>query len=189
MDEASRNHHKIVFSAEISERTVHNFILVLEELREQGAEVVTIGLNSNGGNVVAGMMLHNILKAMPYELRFHNIGNVDSIANVIFLSGSSRLACPASTFMFHGVGFDTVAQERLEEKSLLEKLDTLNADHKRIAKIIAAATGNNELFVLDLFKQQNTRGVEWAKEKGFIQEIADFTLPRIDDGHVRFFIS
>jgi ATP-dependent Clp protease protease subunit len=189
MDPVLLNHHKIVFSAEINERNVHDFIHLLEELREQEAELVTIGMNSNGGNVVAGMLLHNILRSMPYDLFFHNIGNVDSIANVIFLSGSRRLACPTSTFMFHGVGFDTGAQERLEEKSLLEKLDTLNADHKRIAKTIAGATGNDETFVLELFKQQNTRGAEWAKEHGFVNEVADFSLPSINDGHVRFFIS
>src|SRR5688572_24070787 len=68
MEATSLNRHKIVFSAEISERTVHDFLVILEEMREQRAELVTIGMNSNGGNVVAGMLLHNMLKSMPYEV-------------------------------------------------------------------------------------------------------------------------
>ena len=40
--------------------------------------------------------VYNAMIAMPYPIITHNIGNVDSIANVIFLAGGTRYACGGS---------------------------------------------------------------------------------------------
>ena len=79
---------------------------------------------------------------MPFRLIVHNIGNVDSIGNAVFLAGVERYACASSTFMFHGVGFDTKAA-RFEEKMLREMLAGLLADQKRIAAVVAGRTNMN----------------------------------------------
>jgi hypothetical protein len=63
-------------------------------------------LSTQGGSVMHGMNLYNLLRALPIELTIHNVGNVDSIGNVVFFAGSKRFAYAHSTFMFHGVGFD-----------------------------------------------------------------------------------
>ena len=84
-----------------------------------------------------GINLYTVLKAMPFDLTTHNVGNVDSIGNAVFLAGTSRYAVPHSTFMFHGVGFNANAGQRLEEKFLRERLDGLLSDQKRIGAIIA----------------------------------------------------
>ena len=86
-----------------------------------------------------GLTVYNMLRGMPFELTTHNIGSVNSIGNVIFLAGEKRYACKNSTFMFHGVGFD-VQNMRLEEKILRERLDSLTADQKKIASVIAERT-------------------------------------------------
>ncbi|MEQ9152052.1 ATP-dependent Clp protease proteolytic subunit [Parvibaculum sp.] len=169
--------HTILFSADISPATANNFVQVLAGLAAGGATKVTIALNSGGGNVVAGMYLHHTMVAMPYEIVTHNVGNVDSIANVIFMAGNTRLACRGSTFMFHGVGFDSNPAERLEEKNLREKLDVVTADHRRIASVIAGRTSLTINNCMSLFKQQSTRGADWAVQKGIIGSIADFTYP------------
>jgi ATP-dependent Clp protease protease subunit len=138
-----------------------------------------VAINSPGGNVVAGIAIHNTLMAMPYPVVTHNVGNVDSIANVIFLAGRERLACAPSTFMFHGVGFDGNANERLEENNIKAKLDTILADHRRISGIFAARTEGKITIPagMKLFKEQRTRSAEWAVEKGFATRIADLSLP------------
>ena len=58
---------------------------------------------------------------MPFELITHNVGNVDSIGNVVFLAGTRRYAVPHATFMFHGVGFNAPPNQRLEEAFLKRK--------------------------------------------------------------------
>jgi len=72
-----------------------------------------------------GMNLYNVLRAMPFKLITHNVGNVDSIGNAVFLARAERYACPHSTFMFHGVGIAEQAGIRLEK----EKYEGIAGQH------------------------------------------------------------
>lgn len=135
--------------------------------------------------MVNGVTMYNTIKAMPYEINTHNISNVDSIANVIFLAGKNRLANQCSTFMFHGVGFNGNNNERLEEKNILEKLDTIKSEHNRIAKIISDHSGLSFESCMGLFKQQETRHAIWAVENGLATGIDEF---RITNGNVKYLI-
>src|SRR5947208_681344 len=101
-----------------------------------GVPEVYLLLSTPGGGVMNGMNLYNVLRAMPFKLTTHNVGNVDSIGNAVFLAGEVRYACPHSTFMFHGVGFDVQGSVRLEEQGLRERLEGVLADQARIASII-----------------------------------------------------
>ena len=134
-------------------------------------------MNSPGGNTTGGIAVYNAMRSMPYEITTHNIASVDSIGNVIFLGGTKRFACPASTFMFHGVGFLGNASERLEEWNLKAKLDTLQADHGRISTIMADRTKLSVSECMTLFEKQSTKEPKWALEKGIISEIKDLSLP------------
>lgn len=107
----------VVFAAEITPAAANNFTNFLLAQGQAGTTRLVLAMNSPGGNVVAGMAIYNTLLAMPFEIVTHNIGNVDSIANVIFLAGKERFACGPSTFMFHGIGFPGDAKEHLDEKA------------------------------------------------------------------------
>jgi len=105
------------------------------------------------------------------------VGNVDSIGNVIFLAGKERYACPHSTFMFHGVGFDCQAGIRLEQKNLEEYLGSLMSDQKRMSSIIREHTNLNDGQVSDLFKETRTKDATYARDIGIVHEIKDVTIP------------
>lgn len=79
--------------------------------------------------------------------------------------------------MFHGVGFNSDPVERLEEKNLLEKLDVVQAEHKRISDLIAARSGLAVEACLALFKEQKTRDAAWAVNQGLAHDIAEFAIP------------
>jgi hypothetical protein len=79
--------------------------------------------------------------------------------------------------MFHGVGFDSNANERLEERNLLEKLDVIRSDHKRISSIIAQKTSLSIHEAETLFKQQSTRDATWSVKNRFADEIDEFKMP------------
>jgi hypothetical protein len=79
--------------------------------------------------------------------------------------------------MFHGVGFNGDANERLEEWNLKAKLDTIQADHGRISTIMADRTKLTVAECVALFEQQSTRDPSWALDKGVISEIRDFSFP------------
>ncbi len=125
-----------------------------------------------------GLNIYNVLLGVPFELITHNVGNVDSIGNAIFLAGKRRYACPHSTFMFHGVGFDLKNQTvRLEEKNLKESLANILSDHKRIGSIITERTKLDEKVVASLFSEAQTKDAAFAISSGIIHEIKDVQIP------------
>lgn len=167
----------LVFSAGIDPISCNNFASMLTKMATQGVKRLTIGINCNGGNVQSGIFLYNILISMPFDIVTHNIGNVDSIANAIFLAGKTRYSTRSATFMFHGVAFELASSNRLDEKRLKELLDNVSADHQRISTLIADRTGLSIDECRTLFMEQKTRAADWALEKGLIEDIREFTLP------------
>jgi hypothetical protein len=87
-----------------------------------------------------------------------------------------RYACPHSTFIFHGVGFDGVGM-RFEEKLLRERLDGVLADQKRIAGIIEERTNLEAAQVEPLFREARTKDADYAVGTGIVHEIKDVEIP------------
>lgn len=170
----------VSFSAEITPQPTEALIATLAQLANQGVSRVHLLLSTPGGGVAQGITLYNTLRGFPFELVTHNVGCVNSIGNAVFLAGDRRYACPQSTFMFHGVGFDVTGAIRLEEKLLLERLDALHADQKLIADVIANRTQLSAEDIARLFLEAQTKDADWAVRAGIVDEIRDVHIP---DGH------
>ncbi len=166
----------VIFTAEIIPQTIEPLIQALSNLAQQEVPEVYLAFSTPGGNVAQGVALYNFLRGVPFKLIFHNIGNVDSIGNAIFLAADTRYACKHSTFMFHGVGFDRQAG-RLEEKELREMLDGISADQLRIGDIITERTDITGEEVNELFRGAQTKTAQFACERGIIDDIREFGLP------------
>jgi ATP-dependent protease ClpP protease subunit len=168
----------ISFSAEISPHTTESLLAVMSNCVNQKITTVYLMLSTPGGSVMNGMNLYNLLLGMPFELITHNVGNVDSIGNAIFLAGKRRYACPHSTFMFHGVGFDLKNHTgRLEEKNLRESLANVLSDQKRIGEIIAERTNLQQDVIEGLFREAQTKDATFAASTGIVHEIKDVQIP------------
>jgi ATP-dependent protease ClpP protease subunit len=167
----------VSFSAEINPFTTESLLSVMANLVNQKAKTVHLLMSTPGGMVMNGLNLYNMLVGMPFELITHNVGNVDSIGNAIFLAGSKRYATPHSTFMFHGVGFDVGPKERLEEKNLRERLDSLLSDQNRIGSIITQRTKIGKEEVDKLFREAQTKDATFAVSSGIIHDIKDVHIP------------
>jgi ATP-dependent Clp protease, protease subunit len=167
----------VSFSSEITPQPTEALIATLANLANQNTTRVHLLLSTVGGSVKDGITLYNTLRAFPFELITHNVGCVNSIGNAVFLAGDKRYACPHSTFMFHGVGFDLNGTIRLEEKLLLEKLEALRADQKLIADVIADRTKLGADEISRLFLEAQTKDADWAVGAGLIDEIRDVDIP------------
>lgn len=178
--------HCLVFSAAVNQNSTNALVAYLIDLHVAGATKATIAISSPGGNVVNGIAIYNTLLAVNYEITTFNIGNVDSIANILFLAGRNRISSRNATFMFHSVGFEGNANERLEEKNLLEKLDIIKSDHNRISSIIADRSGLSTRACLNLFKKQATRNTQWAVKHGIANSVGEFKIPT--HGNVKYLV-
>lgn len=166
----------VVFSGEIVPHTVETLIQALANLAQSGVPEVYIAFSTPGGSVMHGITLYNFLRGVPFRLVMHNIGNVDSIGNAIFLGANVRYASAHSTFMFHGVGFDQPAA-RYEEKALREMLNGIENDQRRIGSIITDRTNIPQDEVQGFFREAQTKTAEFARERGIVHEIREFNLP------------
>ena len=167
----------VSFSAEINPSTTETLIATMTNLANLTVKEVYLLLSTPGGRVMNGMNLFNVLRGMPFELTTHNVGNVDSIGNVVFLAGKKRYATENATFMFHGVGFDNPQNQRLEEKFLRERLNGLLSDQKRIGNIISQHTNLSEGEIAKFFREGESKDASFAVDKGIIHEIRDVQLP------------
>lgn len=171
--------HWISFSAEINPNTTEGLISALAALHNQGASEVNLLLSTPGGSVMHGMNIYNFARALPYKLVTWNMGNVDSIGNVIFLAGAERYAAPLSTFMFHGVAFELPGAVRCDTAMLSEHLESIESDQKRIGSVIGTYSSLEEGDVLNLFKVASTKDAAWAQTVGIVDAIRE---PQIAPG-------
>lgn len=167
----------VSFSAEIIPATTESLIGIMANLVKQNVKEVNLLLSTPGGSVMHGFNLYNFLKGLPFKLITHNVGNVDSIGNVIFLAGKNRFACANSTFMFHGVGFDHPGGMRLEEKLLRERLDGILSDQKRMGSVIKERTTLADADIENLFREAKTKTAKEAMGFGIIEEIREVQIP------------
>ena len=167
----------ILFSAEIDAKTSEVLLALCSDFVNKGVETIHLALSSPGGSVLAGINAYNVLRALPVKLVTHNSGSVNSIGNVVFLAGDERYAAPNSSFTFHGVGFDVTNQMRFERKHLRERLDSLEADERKIGAIIAERTALSEAEVSELFLGAVTRDPNYARDKGIVHEVRELSIP------------
>jgi ATP-dependent protease ClpP protease subunit len=133
--------------------------------------------SSLGGQVNSGITLYNFLRALPVEIVMHNNGSIDSIANVIFLAASKRYAAKHSSFLFHGINWNFAAGSSLTFFQLKENLSSFEREETKIASIIAERTKMSEAEIRELFRQGESKDLQFAISKGIIQEVRDPSIP------------
>jgi ATP-dependent protease ClpP protease subunit len=166
----------ITFHAGVNQFTTQNLMTVISQKIVAGIDHFYILLSTPGGEVPSGMTVYNFLRSIPAQITMHNVGNVDSIGNAIFLAADTRIACPHSTFMFHGVGFD-VKNLRVEEKNARELLRGILADHTRIASVISDRTNMPVGSARKLFREATTKNANDALAAGIVQQIGMPAIP------------
>ena len=166
----------VSFSADINPTTAEVLIQVMSNLANQGVSKVSLLLSTGGGSVMHGMNIYNVLKALPFELHIYNVGNIDSIGNVIFQAGSKRFASPQSTFLFHGVGAPPTT-DFTTELALTERLNGVKADQERITEILESRTTMPHAEIDDLFLRSKTKNAPQALSDGIVDEIKDPQVP------------
>ncbi len=170
--------HYVSFMAGVNESTAQRLLDVVVQEVQKGAKTIYLVLSTPGGAVREGIALYNILTGLPCEIVTHNVANVDSIGNVLFLAGAKRYASPNATFMFHGVGFDVKQAVRIEQKNAKELIDGIHAETKKIADVIEdRATFPNRGEIEQLFLEASTRDANYAKSHNIIHEVRDLQVP------------
>jgi ATP-dependent protease ClpP protease subunit len=167
----------VSFSAEIVPQTSEALLNAVTQLVNQGFRDIHLLLSTPGGVVALGITIYNVLRGLPITLTTHNVGNVDSIGTVIYLAGKCRFTCPQATFMLHGVSFTTPQMTQLFEKTLKERLASIQADHERIKAIYNERAGIDPQRAEEIFLGENTMNAVDAVASGLAHEIQAVQIP------------
>lgn len=167
----------VIFNAEVSQQTAESLLATMTTCATQGVKKVYLAISTSGGDVTQGLTLYTALRGMPFELTTHNIGNIDSIGNAVFLAGKKRFAAPHSRFMFHGVSWNLPQPISLDEKQVREILGNIEREHGRIGTIIEERTKIRSADIPELFLQAQTKNATDAVSCGIIDDVREFQVP------------
>ncbi len=166
----------IVFTADVQTPQAAKLRDALVQASNAGNDIYLI-ISSGGGNVFEGLTIGAFMKTLPVKITTHNVGQVDSIANVIFAAGTTRCANPNSSFLFHGVSMHYERQDFIEQQ-LEEQYKTVKRLREDIAAAFAAYTG---LSVADtqtlMISGATILSAQEALRKAIIHEIRDAAIP------------
>ena len=166
----------IVFTADVQTVQAAKLREAITKSSNAGHDIYLI-MSSGGGNVFEGLSLASFMKALPVGITTHNIGQIDSIANVIFAAGTHRYANANASFLFHGVSLHYERQDFIESQ-LEEQYKGVKRLRENIAAAYAAYTGMSiaDAEVLMVSGATILPAAE-ALGKAIINEIRDARIP------------
>jgi len=166
----------IVFTADVQTAQAAKLRTAITDASNAGNDIYVF-ISSGGGNVFEGLSLASFIKALPVQVTMHNVGQIDSIASVIFASGAVRLSTQNSSFLFHGVSMHYEKKDFIEAQ-LEEQYRGVKRMRENIAATFAAYTG---LSVADVDALMITGSTiltsDEALSKAIIHEIRDAAIP------------
>ncbi len=166
----------IVFTADVQTVQAGKLRSALTQASNAGNDVYLL-ISSGGGNVFEGASLAEFMKALPIKITTHNIGQIDSIAGVIFAAGATRYANRNSSFLFHGVSMHYENKDFIESQ-LNEQYLNIKRMRENIAAIFAANSG---LSVADtealMISGSTILNPQEALSKAIIHEVRDAAIP------------
>jgi len=156
----------------IGPQTVPVLIQSVSDRVGKGARSVLLAISSPGGNIYWGVTAYNFLRGLGIEVITHNVGQVDSVAAVIYCAGDRRLSVPDARFVIHGVSMTFQGTDLVvSEKDLRSRITMLERDRDTIATILATRTGKplNDVKT-DMLNERIMASPE-AQTYGFVTEV------------------
>lgn len=134
--------------------------------------------SSSGGETSAGIEFYNYLRSLSgsFDIIMHNIGQIASIANVIFLSADTRYASKHSSFLLHGVTIN-LPTGKFTLSMLKEYCSHIEQEQEKISSIITERTGIKNKTMDKLFLEGEAKNLKFATEHKIINETREFCLP------------
>jgi ATP-dependent Clp protease protease subunit len=130
-----------VLTGEIDEDSVHNCIewIIYENLRPTANKVLTLYVNSTGGDLYQAFALIDIMTHSQMPIRTIGIGACMSAAFLIFASGThgQRYAAPNTSFMCHQFT-ESMDSKYHDLKATMKENDVCN---DKMVAILKDATG------------------------------------------------
>lgn len=156
----------------VDNRSIPALIQAVSEQVGKGVRSLLLAISSPGGNIYWGVTPYNFLRGLGVEIITHNVGQVDSIAGVLYSAGDQRFSVPEGRFILHGVSITfSGTNVSISEKDLRSRLAVLEQERDTIASILATRSGKPLADVNKDMLNEIILTAEEAKEYGLVSEI------------------
>lgn len=160
---------KIWCVGEINGESAVSLILQLHHLEhEDPTAPITMYVNSPGGSVSDGLAVLDTMKAMKAPITTICVAEAASMGAVLFVSGRERFMLPNAHVMIHDPLIQSVGGSALEVERRSKRL---MATRRRIADILAEATGHTPEEILDITATDRYFDADEALEFGLADRI------------------
>lgn len=164
----------IIFAGIIEQNFGNRLLNAINFAVQKKAEKIILFFSSLGGNVQEGFTLATVIRNCQVPILIHATNNIDSIANVIYLSAKDRTAESYAKFFMHG----SIAQGSFNEKQLNAQLPILKTETTRIAYFISENSNLNLQQVQDMMEKETSMTAQQALECGFVKAINHMEIPQ-----------
>ena len=164
----------IVFAGIIEQGFVNKLLNAINNATQQKAKKIVLFFSSLGGNVQEGFTLASVIRNSKIPISIHATNNIDSIANVIYLSAKERTAESYAKFYMHGA----TAAGTFDEKTLNEQLLAVKTETTRIAYFISENCNLNLQQVQSMMGVGTSITAQQALQFGIVQSINHLEIPQ-----------
>ena len=164
----------IIFAGLIEQGFALRLVNAINNASKNGAARVIIFFSSLGGNIQEGFTIASVIQNSKVPVSIHANNNIDSIANVIYLSAKERTAESYAKFYLHGAASPQAA---FDEKGLREQLSSIKTENARIAQFVYENSGLNFKKVQGMMRAGTTMTAQQALGFGIVQEVVHKEVP------------
>jgi len=163
----------VVFAGIIEPGFGNRLLAAFQTAAQRGAKKIFLFLSSLGGNTQEGFTLATIIRNSQIPIAIHATNNIDSIANVIYLSAKERTAESYARFFVHGAN----TTGTFDEKQLREQLIAVKTETSRIAYFVSENCNLNLSDVQKLMEASTSLTAQEALQHGIVQGIKHMEIP------------
>jgi len=163
----------IIFAGIIEHGFATRLVAAIGKAQTSRAERIILFFSSLGGNIQEGFTIASVIQNSRVPVSIHATNNIDSIANVIYLSGKERTAESYAKFYLHGAN----TTGTYDERGLREQLLSIKTENLRIGQFVSENSHLNFNKVQAMMRAGSTLTAQQALEYGIVQEVTHREVP------------
>ena len=169
----------IIFAGIIEPGFSNRLVVAINKATTLNAQKVFIFFSSLGGNIQEGFTIASVIQNSKIPVSIHANNNIDSIANVIYLSAKERTSESYAKFYlpWRAVTVPPNQPVSFDEKGLKEQLLSIKTENARIAQFISENSGVNFKKAQAMMRVGTTMTSQQALQYGIVKEIIHKEVP------------
>jgi len=174
----------IRFYVPVDAKSSLQLLQTVDQIQNDGYEKIKLLIASNGGDTMMGITTYLHLKSMNLKIDTYSMGNVDSIATLLYCLGFNRYGSQHSTFVIHDVDWSFTGSFNMNADKANELALSVEKRRNLIKEILATEIKKDSETILNDMKKGIVLDYQNAKEYGLITGDKEIKIPKDEPMYV-----